>query len=77
MYSPNYMGAFCAQALADLVDKLAMRSLHGTDLLSLDLTFSTGRVYGSSVLGRNLQVSDREIFLRDQAFCPLFDGPGA
>jgi len=54
-----------------------MRSLHGTDLLSLDLTFSTGRVYGSSVLGRNLQVSDREIFLRDQAFCPLFDGPGA
>ena len=54
-----------------------MRSLHGTGLLWLDLTFSTGRLYGSSAIGQNLQVSDREIALSDQAFCPLFDGPSA
>ena len=54
-----------------------MRFLHGTDLLGLDLTFSTGRVYGSFALGQNLQVSDLEIALSDQAFCPLFDGIGA
>jgi hypothetical protein len=77
LFLPDDTGALCAQALADLVDKLAMRFLHGTDLLGLDLTFSTGRLYGSFALGQNLQVSDQGIALSDQGFCPLCDGSGA